>query len=61
MESVKPSDALRNKEVHGMKNRDGKSSDWIWYMAGGAALAVVAVGFILNISDIKRYIKITKM
>ena len=44
-----------------MKQRERKSSNLIWYMAGGAALAAVVVGLILNISDIKRYIKISTM
>ncbi len=39
-----------------------KSSNHIaWKIIGGAALAAVAYGLIANFSDIKRYVKITRM
>lgn len=33
----------------------------IWYVIGGAALAVVAAGVIMSLPDIKRYMKIRDM
>jgi len=32
-----------------------------WYLIAGAALAAIAVGVVLNLADIKRYIKINTM
>jgi len=55
------SNILRKKEVHGMKNENRKSSNVVWYIAGGAALAAVAAGLIVSLPDIKRYIKIRSM
>jgi hypothetical protein len=33
----------------------------MWYFIGGAALALVAVGIITQLPDIKRYIRISTM
>jgi hypothetical protein len=33
----------------------------IWYIVGGAALAIVAVGFATSLHDIRRYLKIRSM
>ena len=33
----------------------------LWYLVGGAALAAILVGVAYNLSDIKRYIRITTM
>jgi hypothetical protein len=38
-----------------------KSSNPVWKIVGGAALAVVAAGVIMSLPDIKRYIKISTM
>lgn len=38
-----------------------KSNHLLWKIVGGAALAAVAAGVITNLSDIRRYIKISTM
>ena len=55
------SNILRKKEADSMKNKDRKTSSVFLYIAGGLALGAVAAGLILNIPDIKRYIKISTM
>ena len=39
----------------------GHPSHLVWKIVGGMALAVVAVGVIASLQDIKRYIKISTM
>jgi hypothetical protein len=38
-----------------------RSNHLIWKIVGGAALMAVGVGLIANLSDIKRYIRISTM
>jgi len=43
------------------QNRRKSSGFSIWYLIGGAALALVAVGVITQLPDIKRYVRISTM
>ncbi len=38
-----------------------KKSNRMWKVVGGAALAALAAGVIANLSDLRRYIKISTM
>jgi len=38
-----------------------KSNGTVWKVLGGAALALLAAGVVVNFPDIKRYIKISTM
>lgn len=44
-----------------MELRKKKKNKRLRYLIGGAALAAIAVGVILNLHDIKRYIKMIRM
>ncbi|HWP44013.1 MAG TPA: hypothetical protein VNO14_12295 [Blastocatellia bacterium] len=41
--------------------RKKKSNHTAWKVIGGTALALVAAGLIVNLPDIKKYIKISTM
>lgn len=43
------------------KSRRRSSGMSIWYVIGGAALALVAVGVITQLPDIKRYVRMMTM
>lgn len=46
----------------GIEKRKERSSGMsIWYLIGGAAVALVAIGVITQLPDIKRYIRISTM
>lgn len=41
--------------------RKKKSNGLIWKLVGGVGLAALAAGLVVNLHDIRRYIKITTM
>jgi len=42
-------------------NRRKSANHMVWNLLGGAALGVAAIALVANLSDIKRYIKISMM
>ena len=42
-------------------NRKKSSDNNVWKIVGGAALALIAAGVIVNYSDIRHYIRIVTM
>ncbi|HUE82099.1 MAG TPA: hypothetical protein VMM84_08280 [Pyrinomonadaceae bacterium] len=49
------------KQEHGLVCREVHSHKTLWQVLGGAALVALVAGVLVNLPDIVRYIKITRM
>lgn len=49
------------KQKHGLVCREVHSHKTLWQVLGGAALVALVAGVLVNLPDIVRYIKITRM
>lgn len=49
------------KQEHGLVCREVHSHKGLWQLLGGAALVALVAGVLVNLPDIVRYIKISRM